>query len=148
MWCLAACFLWSLAGLSRWPLQCAKGESQCHERGAHDSDLRGGTGLAGWSDRDHLGQLAGHQPCMVAANSHVLNISRMSAVQSIIFTMTRIRSYGPSNLVSCRLASKARDWAGWVLRLARDVAPPTQASRPFALALPPSQLHLDRPSAA
>lgn len=89
--CLAACFPWSLAGLSRWPLLNARrggATHQCHddddERGARDSDLLS-RGRGAWSGP------AGHRPCVRVCvcvwwpptSRHVLNISRMSAVVAI-----------------------------------------------------------------
>ena len=109
MWSLAACFPWLVAGLSRWPLSMREGRGisdQRHddddERGARDSDLF--AGARGSGQGPAIGRVCRPQ------TRHVLNISRMSAV--LLFTMTRIRSYGPANLVSCRLASRACDWTG------------------------------------
>lgn len=55
--CLAACFSWLLAGLSRWPLSMHEmggaSASQCHddddERGARDGDLFAGARGSAWS---------------------------------------------------------------------------------------------------
>lgn len=136
---LAACFPWFALRVCRDGLsQCAKGRGicQCHddydERGARDSDLfAGARGLVRPAQRPCV--VVAHKPPCFGHQSHVCCF--------LLFAMTRIRSYGPANLVSCRFASWARDWAGRV----RDGPFLHPSFPPFALALSPSSCILAGP---
>lgn len=136
--CLAACFPWLLCGsVEMASLNAQRGgasASQCHddddERGARDSDLfsrgRGALCLVG----------PGQRPCVCCPQTAMFWTS-VACLLFLLFTMTRIRSYGPPNLVSCRFASWARDWtapgSGWAPFLHPSLPP-------LALALSPSLL--------
>lgn len=139
MWTLEGVFSLVALRVSRDGLsQCAKrrGICQCHddddERGARDSDLfAGARGLV----------RPGQGPCVVVAHKPPCFGHQSHVCCFLLFAMTRIRSYGPANLVSCRFASWARDWAGRV----RDGPLLHPSLPPFALALSPSSCILTGP---
>jgi hypothetical protein len=75
---------------------------------------------------------------------HVLEYQSHVRCCAVYRGMTRIRSYGPANLVSCGFASWPCDWAGRVLRRRSERGPSPSLHPslvpPFALVLSPPPL--------